>query len=236
MEFLRGQDGLPLVDDPVKAYILKGGWSPATIKHYNAGVTKLLAFALEKRIHRSLLLPIDRRILGLFAVWAGPKMSDDDKYHSVKPIKSSTIRTYLSGMKAWHLYHNFQYPHESNTRVELILTTAAKLELLETPRDAKGPILIRHLLVLLEALAGGSAEDHVEYVVALVAFWGMARLGELLKPPRTTDVVRLKDLVWNPAGRFVKIRIRAAKTAAVGEIQEIHLTSQNSLLDPVSAI
>lgn len=64
----------------------------------------------------------------------------------------------------------------------------------------------------------------------------MARLGELVKASSSVDQVRVKDLVWDPNGRFVKIRIRAAKTASVGEVQEIHCQSQPSLLDPVNAV
>lgn len=181
MEFLRGQDGSLAPDDPVKAYIIGGSWSPATLRHYNSGVSKLMVFALEKRIHRLYLLPIDPKVLGLFVVWASPKVNKEDKYHCLFPIKSNTIRTYLSGIKAWHLYHDFPYPHEYTTRVECILTTAANLELRKGPKLEKEPVLVRHLLTLLKTLAGGIPEDHVAYVVALVAFWGMARLGELLK-------------------------------------------------------
>lgn len=48
--------------------------------------------------------------------------------------------------------------------------------------------------------------------------------------------MQVKDLIWDPNGNYVRIKIRAAKTAAVGEIQEIHCQSQSSLLDPVDAI
>lgn len=91
-------------------------------------------------------------------------------------------------------------------------------------------------MVLLETLTSGSSKDHVVYVVALVSFAGMARLGKLPEPLKAVDIVHLKDLIWDPLGRFFMIRIRESKTAAVGEIQEIHPTSQNSLLNPVSAI
>lgn len=114
----------------------------ATIKHYNARVSKLMALALEKHVHWSLLLPIDPTVLGLFAMWAGPKTDENNQYYSSTPIKSTAICTYLSGIKAWHLYRDFPYPHKSNPQVELILTTAAKLELLRVPKVAKEPILV----------------------------------------------------------------------------------------------
>ena len=64
----------------------------------------------------------------------------------------------------------------------------------------------------------------------------MARLGELVKSPKNTNQVLVKHLKWDPAGNFVTISIRDAKTAVPGEIQEIHLHRQPNLLDPVSAI
>ncbi|EGG01387.1 uncharacterized protein MELLADRAFT_57371 [Melampsora larici-populina 98AG31] len=65
MEFLKGVDGVERsASDPVQSYMIKGGsWSTATLKHYNAGVSKLVAFALENNIPRSLLLPVNTTVL-----------------------------------------------------------------------------------------------------------------------------------------------------------------------------
>lgn len=233
-EFLRG----PLAEknDPVKEYILYGGWAPSMIKHYNAGVTKLTFFAQTFKIPRSAILPIDAETLYQFVLWAGPRLPGDPTGEKHAPVKADTIRTYLAGIKAWHLYHDQQYPHEATPRVELILTTAKKLDLLKGAKVQKDPVLVKHLFMLLETLIGGTLEDQTVYTVALVAFWGMARLGEFLKGPKSANFVRVKDVVWDPTGESCVIRIREAKTAAVGEVQEIYLKRQDSLLDPVSAL
>lgn len=237
MEFLRGQDGLDLSSsDRVKAYIIKGSWSNSTLKHYNAAISKLLVFALEKHIPRHFLLPIDPSVLYEFVTWASPPLIDDGSVQGIPPIKSTTVRTYLSGIKAWHLFHNYEYPHSATPRVECILRTASKLELLKAPKVPKNPVMVEHLFMLLEGLAGGDLESQVAYTVALVAFWGMARLGELLKSSVKVDQVKVKDVIWEPNNRFLKIRIREAKTAVIGEIQEIHCQHQSSLLDPVGAV
>lgn len=96
--------------------------------------------------------------------------------------------------------------------------------------------MVKHLFGLLEGLSDGSLENQTAYTVALVAFWGLARLGEFLKTAKSKDQVRVKDLIWGVKMDFLRIRIREAKTAAVGEIQEIHCHNRNSLLDPVSAV
>lgn len=234
MEFLVG-NGTPN-SEAVKAYILYGSWSKSTIKHYNAGVSKLITFAELFKIPRKDLLPINPEYLYQFVLWAGPKLPGKDQQLTTSPIKSSTIRTYLSAIKAWHLYHDCQYPHHATARIELMLTTAKKLDLREKEKVKKEPVLVRHLFYLLESLTTDSLEDMIAYTVALVAFWGMARLGELLKQTSSTDQVKVKDVIWDPEGEYITIRIRAAKTAAVGEIQELHLRKQRSLLDPVDAV
>lgn len=237
MEFLRDADGIDTSNtDVVKAYMISGAWSNATLKHYNAGVSKLMKFAHEYGVPRYYLLPIDPDVLTHFVVWAAPKVNPDSQFNASPPIKSNTIRTYLSGIKAWHLFHGFDYPHKETPRIEALLTAAKKLELQTEPTERKDPILIRHLFGLVENLAGKDLESQVAYTVALVAFWGMARLGELVKTSSKVDQVKVKDLIWDPKGGFVRIRIRAAKTASVGEIQEIHLQYQLSLLDPIGAI
>lgn len=235
MEFLKGKAGTT-TDDPVKAYILYGSWSTSTLKHYNSGVAKLITFAKTFGIDREALLPIRPEYLYQFVLWAGPKIPGDNVEAERTSIKSTTIRTYLSGIKAWHLYHDCLYPHDATPRVELLLKTAMKLDLVGGQKIPKNPVLVNHLFVLLEKLTGGNLEDQTIYTVALVAFWGMARLGELLKSHNAPDQVRVKDVIWDPMGEYASIRIRAAKTAAVGEIQEIHLRRQHSLLDPVSAL
>lgn len=234
MEFLIGKEKSSY--NPVKAYILYGSWAESTIKHYNAGVSKLITFAETFKIPRAALLPIEPEVLYQFVLWAGPKIPGSDQSQQSSPIRSLTIRTYLSGVKAWHLYHDCQFPHHATPRVELMLTTAKKLDLNAPTKSPKEPVLVTHLFTLLEALTNRSMEDLTAYTVALVAFWGMARMGELLKHNSSVDQIRVKDLVWDPKGEYVTIRIRAAKTAAVGEIQDIHLRKQTSLLDPVNAV
>lgn len=234
MEFLVGRSESD--PDAVKAYILYGSWSESTVRHYNAGVSKLITFAKAFKIPREDLLPIDPDHLYQFVLWAGPRIPGSDNLPTGSPIKSTTIRTYLSGIKAWHLYHNYQYPHQATPRIELMLTTAKKLDIREREKGPKSPVLVKHLFSLLESLTNRSLEDMTACTIGLIAFWGMARLGELLKHTSSHDQVRVRDIVWDPLGEYLTIRIRAAKTAAVGEIQELHLRKQASILDPVAAI
>lgn len=109
MEFLKGPDGV----DSSQNDIVK-------------------AFAKACGIPRTSLLPIDPNVLCHFAVWASPKLHQEQDIDRSIPIKSNTIQTYLSGIKAWHLFHGFDYPHNTTSRVEAILTAAKKIEIRET--------------------------------------------------------------------------------------------------------
>lgn len=182
MEFLQGPNGADSSEnDYVKSYMLKGAWASMTLKHYNAGVAKLMAYALDRRIHRSCLLPIEPVVLYNFVMWTSTPLFPSKSPQGPPPIKSTTTRSYLSGIKAWNLLYDVKYPHDATPRVECILTAAVKLEILKEPKVPKDPVLVKHLFMLLEDLSGDSLEKQVAYTVALVAFWGMACLGELLK-------------------------------------------------------
>lgn len=195
-----------------------------------------MAFALDSWIPRNLLLPIDPNVLCEFVTWASPPLPDDDTPQGPAPIKSTTVRTYLSGIKAWHLFHHFKYLQKTTPKVEAILRTAEKLELSKHPKERKNPVLAEHLFKLWEVLSDGSLENQVAHTVALIVFWGMARLRELLKAPSSANKVFVKDVVWDPKEKFLKLKIQEARTAVVGEIEEIHCQHQSSLLDPVGAI
>ena len=59
--------------------------------------------------------------------------------------------------------------------------------------------------------SGTSAEKQTALTVALCAFWGMARLGELVRSAKNPNQVLVKHLKWDPAGNFVTISIRDAE-------------------------
>ncbi|EFP84640.1 uncharacterized protein PGTG_10799 [Puccinia graminis f. sp. tritici CRL 75-36-700-3] len=89
---------------------------------------------------------------------------------------------------------------------------------------------------------GGDA-DRAIMDLAIVAFWGMARLGELTYEKTTGDLnksdsVLTSDvrLVKSAIGEKVILSIRNAKTAEPGKPQEIVLHSLKNMLCPVLAI
>ncbi|PLW57106.1 hypothetical protein PCANC_01897 [Puccinia coronata f. sp. avenae] len=99
------------------------------------------------------------------------------------------------------------------------------------------------MLFLAECFLAHGAKAEAILDLAICAFWGMARLGELTSSnsmgkldPQTT--VLTKDVRWEgPEGeRTAFLILRDAKTCQPGETQLIRLRPMNNLLCPVEAV
>jgi hypothetical protein len=99
------------------------------------------------------------------------------------------------------------------------------------------------MLFLAECFLAHGAKAEAILDLAICAFWGMARLGELTSSnsmgkldPQTT--VLTKDVRWEgPEGeRTAVLILRDAKTCQPGETQLIRLRPMNNLLCPVEAV
>lgn len=91
-------------EDEVKQHYLRGAWGEGTLKSYNSGVVKLYRFAKIKNIDKKELLPISPTLVKQFVVWGSRKevkMAEEDK-----SVKLSTLKAYVAGIKAWHMYHD----------------------------------------------------------------------------------------------------------------------------------
>lgn len=221
--------------DEVKQHYLRGSWRDGTLKSYNSGVVKLYRFAKLKKIDKRNLLPISPQLVKQFVVWASKK--DVERAYEDESVKASTLKVYLAGIKAWHMFHNEKYPHQVDEAVRTLLRatkmTEARMNEVESKRP---PMLVSDLVILLEVLPTQGEKSLAILTVALVAFWGTARLGELISDNAKKKLPSWDDVEWAEDKSYVKIRIMNAKTAKPGEIQWIHLQQQASVLDPVSIL
>lgn len=105
--------------DKIQRHFLRGAWRDGTLKHYNSGVVKLFRFAEVNFVNKKLLLPINQETLLQFIVW-GSKKSENlaVKYESVK---STTMKSYIARIKAWHKFHGKDYPSNMDDMVALLL-------------------------------------------------------------------------------------------------------------------
>lgn len=98
------------------------------------------------------------------------------------------------------------------------------------------PVLVSDLALLLNRISTQHEADLVVLAIALVAFWGTARLGELVLDDVKKCLPIWGDILWGRDYSYVKITIFGAKTAKPGEVHTIFLWRQKSKLDPVQVL
>lgn len=222
-------------DDEVKQHYLRGAWGDGTLKSYNSGVVKLHRFAAVKKIEKRALLPISPSLIKQFIVWASKK--DVNLAKEDESVKSTTLKAYVAGIKAWHLFHDKEYPYQVDGAVKTLLKATKMVEARFNDVERKrSPVRLSDLVILLETLPQRGEVGLAMLCVALVPFWGTARLGELLSDNPKAQLPRWDDLEWAEDKSYVRIVLHNAKTAKPGELQPIHLQRQASLLDPVSIL
>lgn len=221
--------------DEIKQHYLLGAWGDGTLKSYNSGIVKLYRFAKVKGIEKKRLLPISPELIKLFVVWASKREVESAKED--ESVRSTTLKAYIAGIKAWHLFHDATYPHHVDAAVKTLLkaTKISESRLMDVEKK-RPPVLVSDLVILLEVLPNQGETGLAILAVALVAFWGTARLGELISDNPKKRLPRWDNLEWARDKSYVKIKIHDAKTARPGEIQTIHLQRQASVIDPVSIL
>jgi hypothetical protein len=120
-----------------------------------------------------------------------------------------------------------------------MLKASGKQDSVLPPKPGKSLVLVTDLANLFKLLSGRGPKAKATQDLAVVAFWGMARLGKLTHHSSSGPI----NYRTKPTNRDVKnlprmmvIEIHQAKTAKPGKIQLIKLKPMNSPLCPVKAI
>lgn len=181
------------------------------------------------------MLPNPPTLVKQFVVWASQQ--DVEKAEDDESVKLSTLKAYLAGVKVWHMFHDKPYPDQVDDAVRTLLRATRISESRVNKVEAKQPpVLLSNLVILLGVLTGQGELGLAILTVVLVAFWGTARLGELILDNQKKRLPQWDDLEWVKDRSYVNIKIHNAKTAGPGKIQRIHLRRQASVLDPVSIL
>ncbi|KAI7939481.1 hypothetical protein MJO29_014217 [Puccinia striiformis f. sp. tritici] len=123
------------------------------------------------------------------------------------------------------MYHDKPSPQVSDKKITLMVRGAAKEDAKRPKGRSKPAVMIPDLIKLVAELAEGP-EEHITIMdLVVVAFWGMARLGELVCTKRTTMScagLTVRNVAFSRNGETATLTLRNAKTAALGELQYIH--------------
>jgi hypothetical protein len=172
-------------------------------------------------------------------LWAGRNLYLNNAYK----ITATALRKYIYGIKAWHTFHNKRYPEVSEKRIDLLLKASAKIDAMMPKTPKKPPMMLKHLVYMAKDFMLGKKEENTIIDLAIVAFWGMARLGELtyraLEGKLEREFLILTgevEIEYTPVGKKATLTIQNTKTASPGVTQQIQLFSMKSMLCPVKAV
>ncbi|KNE94945.1 hypothetical protein PSTG_11736 [Puccinia striiformis f. sp. tritici PST-78] len=211
------------------------GWGLVTLKGYNSAVRKFLMYM--QTVGRKFRLPAQANDIYNFCFWCGKSSASKNTWE----ISATTLKKYLSGLKAWHDYHGLPYPIGIDRKVGLMLKSSAKEDVKRPKKNPKAAIKLHHLLAIADSFLEGSEEDLAILDLSIVAFWGMARLGEITYANRTGRITidggpRKEDVMISRDLHSAIITLRNAKTSKPGELQYIRLVALGNALCPVLAV
>jgi integrase len=168
--------------------VLRNSYAPQTNKNYSYGIQRFIHFASKCGIPPADALPADPKIVSLFIA------------SGVGSTSESTARGNLSAIAAWHRINGF--PFETPVQVAIIRKGLRALWPGEKQKKAaRKPVSPGMILALIEEWHDGSPRELCALAIALSAWCGIARLGELLPPSlHDVDTKRLpRRLHWSPS-------------------------------------
>ncbi|KAF8594385.1 hypothetical protein BDV93DRAFT_459116 [Ceratobasidium sp. AG-I] len=205
---------------------LAHGLAKGTNKNYEYAVRAFEKFCNSHQLKPKHCFPADEFYLCAFA-------ASLSSTHS-----GSTAYSLIAGLKAWHTMHNA--PWNGSSRLQMVLRGVNALTPLSSKRPQRSPVSVEMLWVLHRYLNHSEPLDAVVFAVALVAFWGQCRLGELLGSSRLKhDPKRLpsRNALSAPISMngSRNLTLPATKTHRL-KGESIVITSQTAPLDPITAI
>ncbi|KZV90554.1 hypothetical protein EXIGLDRAFT_770703 [Exidia glandulosa HHB12029] len=148
--------------------VLSRSLAPGTMETYGSGLLLFHVVCDSHNVPEHARAPASQNALALFIAELVGRYSE------------SAVRNAVSGVRAWHTLHRHTWV-VSDAEIDALLRAAAR----EAPprRPARPAFDLQALLAIVGQLNPTVALDSAVTAALLVAFWGTARLGELL--PRT---------------------------------------------------
>ena len=186
--------------------------------------------------------PAKPDLLRSFAMWAAAPPSLALGHE----ISVSSVRNYLAGVTAWHEAHGYAAPLDdaAHKAIGRTLRGLANLEPTERAALARPPVLFQHLAIIHSSLDTCNAFDIAFWAACAVAFFGLARPGEVTvrsqgafspsKHATGADYTSALDLEGAP---IATVRLPSAKTSGSSlKDQRLSLTSQLPEICPLRAL
>jgi len=206
---------------------LRNGFAPQTNRNYSYAVRRFKKFATQCGIPAHRILPANSHIVCL---WIASGLGSTG---------TSTAKTNLSALAAWHKMNGLPFnPPPQMTVIKKAISAHWPTEKRKKP--LKKPVSPAMIRALEHAWSGGSPIELCALAIALVAWCGQVRLGELLPMSQTEvdpkRIPRRKD--WHLSTTrpgASRIEVPWTKTTYFGG-ETVYLSPQSPPFDPNAAL
>ncbi|EKM74593.1 hypothetical protein AGABI1DRAFT_95523 [Agaricus bisporus var. burnettii JB137-S8] len=238
-----------IINDPVLLFLANAASQAllANAASYGAGLCKYHICDIFS-IPESACLPAPFHVLHSFALWAAsdPESLDPDlaSLRHFELVGVSTVRKYLSAIRAWHIAQGWPEPLNplENNRIDWSLRGLGRI-VPARKRPLRPPITIHMLRTIRAALILSDPFDACIWAMATCAFRGLMRFGEVSSPTshKFNGALHLKrsnaalstDL---NGARYARLDLPSAKTAKPGETQSVFIAEQEPDLCALRAL
>jgi hypothetical protein len=214
------------IDTNEFAHIIAAAWAPATIAIYDASIRRFVTYSISINSPLSTTSPVLKATICKFVSNLAGKRS------------GSYIHNEISALWAFPIVHNLPFP--TSLRLQYLLKACDNLSPPSTHRLARHPVSVAMLTFLYNTLDLSNPFDVCCFAAACTAFWGQARLGELLPPnlsPKSTVHLPTTSnlLPSSTAAGSRVLHIPWSKTTG-SRGASIYLCRQHGLTDPIAAL
>ena len=238
------------IDDPIIRCIasLAARSSLRDATSYGSGLRKFHLFCDIFSVRESQRLPASFATLHSFALWAATDPDllgiSEGTTMPFEPVAVSAVKKYLSAIRAWHMVQGWPAPlsDAEHERISWSLRGIENVQGSTRKRAIRPPITVAMLSALKATLDLNSSFDACIWAMAVCAFWGMMRFGEVSVKARSafspSEHLKRIDAMFGQDlnnKQYVRLDLPSAKTARPGETQSVFLVPQRGLC-PLEAI
>jgi integrase len=212
--------------------VMEHGWDASTLSTYGWGLLLYHVWCDQRGISDKRRTPIDMPLLTTF-------LADCSGSYS-----KSAGKNIVAALNAWSTLHSIEWSINHH-EISKLLTGLEHLADDTCRREQRPPVLLEHLEKLAGDMNPDKPFDAAWFACALTAFWGTARLGELVLPdPDAFDPARhVKradvELKHDRAGRPVRelrlphTKVKSKDGRPKGET--IHFAPRHGVANPEAA-
>lgn len=208
--------------------VLGEAWAESTRIVYGSGLLAFHVMCDARNVSEEQRAPVSNVLIAAFIASLAGSYS------------ASTIRNYVYGIRAWHLIHGAAWTRNQD-ELDSLLKGALQLAPKLSARAKRQPCTVQYLQAIRSELNLQNPLDAAAWAVLTVAFFSLARLGELLvtrldgfTPGEHVSPCHVRQDLDREGRRVWVVHIPRTKSAPSGE--DLCFATQADPVDPVAAL